>query len=65
MDESTKDAIFERLKHSVRLLPLRLLYSYDCFLLSCAKADELALVFDHWQGAVLHNYGKQLSTDQS
>src|ERR1700727_1049497 len=65
MVEPPKDAIFERLKHSVQLLAspaaiqLQLLPPFVC------KADELALEFDHWQEVVLHNYGKQLSADQA
>jgi hypothetical protein len=64
MGEYTKEAVLERLKHSVQLLALppeaqlALLPPFVC------KGDELALEFDHWRKVVLHNYGKELSVDQ-
>jgi len=62
--EDPKLAIFERLKHSVQLLAspaevqLRLLPCFVC------KADELALEFDQWREVTLHNYQRDLSTEQ-
>jgi hypothetical protein len=64
MEEFTKEAIFERLRHSLQLLAspavtqLKLLPPYVC------KADELALEFDNWQEISLHNYRKEFSVDQ-
>lgn len=63
--DDLKTGIFERLKHSVQLLAsspevqLRLLPPFVC------KADELALDFDHWREVALHNYGEDLSADQT
>jgi hypothetical protein len=62
--KDSKEAIFDRLKHSLQLLAaspevqLRLLPPQVC------KADELALDFDQWREVVLHNYGEDLSTDR-
>jgi hypothetical protein len=59
-----KEAIFERLKHSVQLLAsspqiqLQLLPPFVC------KADELALDFDHWLEVTLDKYKSDLSLDQ-
>lgn len=64
MGEYTKEAVFERLKHSIQLLAsppeiqLQLLPSFVC------KADELALNFDQWREVALNNYEKELSIDQ-
>jgi len=62
--EVPKDAIFQRLKHSVQLLAsspeiqLQLLPSFVC------KADELARDFDLWQEVTLHNYRGDLNRSQ-
>jgi hypothetical protein len=62
--EDLRNAIFERLKHSLQLLAsppdvqLRILPPYVC------RADELALEFDHWWIVVLDNYKADLSLDQ-
>jgi hypothetical protein len=62
--EDSKQAIFERLKHSVQLLAslaevqLRLLPYFVC------KADELALEFDQWREVTVHNYQRDLTTEQ-
>jgi hypothetical protein len=62
--EGSREAIFERLKHSLQLLAsqpeiqLRLLPSFVC------RADELALDFDQWREMVLHNYAEDLSPDR-
>jgi len=62
--EDLREAIFQRLKHSVQLLALppdlqlELLPSFVC------KADELALEFDHWREVALDNYRKELTVDQ-
>jgi len=65
MEGYPKEAVFERLKHSVQLLAsqaeiqLRLLPEFVC------KADELALEFDHWREVTLDNYGNDLTPDQA
>jgi hypothetical protein len=59
-----KEAIFERLKHSIQLLAsspqvqLQLLPPFAC------KADEIALDFNHWLEVTLDKYKGDLSLAQ-
>jgi hypothetical protein len=63
MSLGNREAILERLKHSLQLLAcpadvqLNLLPDFVC------KADELALGFDHWCGSILGLSG--LTTEQT
>src|ERR1700690_3181202 len=64
MQTVDRSGIFERLKHSIQLLAcspetqLKMLPQFVC------KADELALDFDHWREAALHNFRSDLTPHQ-
>jgi hypothetical protein len=64
MPDDTKNAIFERLKHSVQLLASSAEVQLQYLPAGVCKADELALEFDQWREVALHNYDGDLTPGQ-